>query len=115
MDERHRLGVDLEGRDNQHIPISGDGALLSPPLHGLPTENAHEWHNYFKRYISYKRLSSIQQLELFKVLLRDTAATSFACLDPDAQQEVEKVEKWFNNVYKFPSRQKYKVGHQLFI
>jgi len=112
-DERHRIGVDLQGRDN-HTPISGDGALLPPPFHGLPTENAHEWHNYFKRYITYKRLSPVQQLELFTVLLRGPAAASFAGLDPDAQQDVEKVEKWFNNVYKFPSRQKYKVGHQLF-
>ena len=106
-DERHR-------RDNQYVPITGDGALLPPPFHGLPSENAHDWHSYFKRYISYKRLSPDQTLELFKVLLRGPAATSFAGLEAEAQSDPVQVEKWFNNVYKFPPRQKYKVGHQLF-
>ena len=113
-DSRHRLGADVDPGANNHAPISGDGALLPPPFHGLPSENAHEWHNYFRRYTSYKRTSPEQALELFKVLLRGPAATSFACLDPEHQRDVERVEKWFNDVYKFPPRQKYKVGHQLF-
>jgi hypothetical protein len=113
-DRRHRLGGVQDGLPIHQGPISGDGALLPPPFHGYPTENAHEWHDYFKRYIDYKRLSPQQTLELFKVLLRGPAATSFACLSEDDQRKVEEVEKWFNDTYKFPPRQKYKIGHQLF-
>ena len=112
--ERHYFGADDDRGPNNQVPLSGDGALLPPPFHGLPSENPHEWHNYFRRYISYKRTSPEQALELFKVLLRGAAATSFACLEPEHQRDAERVEKWFNDVYKFPPRQKYKVGHQLF-
>jgi len=95
--------------------VTGDGALLPPPFHGLPSENVHEWNDYFTRYIRYKRLNADQALELFVVLLRGSAATAFSTLDEAAQSDHAKVSRWFDDRYKFSPRRKFKLGQELFL
>jgi hypothetical protein len=98
-----------------HSSISGDGALIPPPFYGLPTENAHEWSNYFTRYVKYKRLDAEQALELFVVLLRGSAATAFSTLDAATQSNHVKVGKWFDDRYKFSPRRKFQLGQELLL
>jgi hypothetical protein len=101
--------------DDNHTSISGDGALLPPPYSGLPTENAHEWYNYFVRYIKYKRLAPSAALELFTVLLRGNAAATFSTLDRDVQSNHARVSAWFNERYRYSPQRKFRLGQELFM
>ena len=101
--------------DDNHTSISGDGALLPPPFYGLPSENAHEWYNYFVRYVKYKKLSPSAALELFAVLLRGSAAAAFSTLDRYAQSNDTKVNAWFNERYRYSPQRKFRLGQELFM
>ncbi|HSN23528.1 MAG TPA: hypothetical protein VLS45_05075 [Methylomicrobium sp.] len=101
--------------DDNHTSITGDGALLPPPFFGLPSENAHEWYNYFVRYVKYKKLAPSAALELFTVLLRGNAAAAFSTLDRDVQSNHAKVNAWFNERYRYSPQRKFRLGQELFM
>jgi len=94
--------------------ITGDGALLPQPFHGLPTENVTEWTNYFKTYVCYKRLAPPEALELFKVLARGPLAAWITTLDPAVRNDPSQLSKQFYRKYLGSPTRQIRIGKDLF-
>ena len=100
--------------DAQRTTITGDGSLLPPPFHGLPTENPAEWMTYFRTYTAYKAMSPAQALQLLKVLARDSFADWIHSLAADVQDAPDQFALAFAKHYlRSPARQ-LRLGQQLF-
>ena len=65
--------------DSEHRAIS-DTVLAPKPFCGSSDQDAEQWLEYFNRYCRFRHLSARASEELFKMLLRDSAADFIACL-----------------------------------
>ena len=52
------LFANLKNEYDQRNPVTGDSSLIPPSFHGLQTENAAEWAQYFSNYITIVLTSS---------------------------------------------------------
>ena len=114
-DENTASGSEAEDMPDPETPvITGDGALLPQPFYGKTQENAEAWLSYLQRYSTYKQLTAVQTLALFKVLLRDGAG-DWLVAEPDGSKDtLDHLTAAFKARFQDNEVLKYKSARDLF-
>ena len=82
-------------RDRTPTRMSSDASFAPPPFKGLPSEDAERWLRRFRYYVEYRKLSDDEALQLFKLLLSDTAADWLESLDDAEKRSMHSLAKSF--------------------
>ena len=79
--------------------ILNEPSLTPSPFHGNGTENAQDWLDYFKRYVTFKQLNANASLALFALLMRGTANTWYSSLSNTERENYDGVLERFATKY----------------
>ena len=93
-------------------PVSmGDVTAFVKPFTGL--QQADDWLSQFQSYASVKRLTGADLIDIFKLLMRDTAALWFTSLSPTVRASPQALFKTFLARFGLSDMQKWRVEREL--
>jgi len=101
-------------RDRTPTRTSPDASFAPPPFKGLPSEDAERWLRRFTYYVEYRKLSDDEALQLFKLLLSDTAADWLESLDEADKRSTRSISKCFLNRFETSEVYRWKQASEIF-
>jgi len=93
---------------------SSDASFAPPPFKGLPSEDAERWLRRFTYYVEYRKLSDDEALQLFKLLLSDTAADWLESLDDTDKRSLRSISKCFIERFESSEVNRWKQASKIF-
>jgi hypothetical protein len=99
--------------DDNEMAAASDTAL-PPPFTGHFSQSATDWFRDFRRYADYKDLNAARRLQLFKYLIRDTAADWLDNLPAAAVADMASITAAFDERFKVPDIVQFKSTRDLF-
>ena len=102
------------GRDPTTIRMSSDASFAPPPFKGLPSEDAERWLRRFTYYVDYRKLSDDEALQLFKLLLSDTAADWLESLNDTDRHSIRSISKCFTERFETSEICRWKQASEIF-
>jgi hypothetical protein len=94
--------------------MSSDASFAPPPFKGLPSEDAERWLRRFRYYVDYRKLSDDEALQLFKLLLSDTAADWLESLDDADKRSIRSLAKCFTGRFETSEVYRWKQASEIF-
>jgi len=94
--------------------MSSDASFAPPPFKGLPSEDAERWLRRFTYYVAYRKLSDDDALQLFKLLLSDTAADWLESLDDTDKHSIRSISKCFIERFETSEVNHWKQASEIF-
>jgi len=79
---------------NVHLVLS-DAAYAPPTFNGSPTQDAERWLRRFKHYVQYRQSTEAETIQLFKLMMTDTAADWLESLPQHDRDDLESLFKAF--------------------
>ncbi|HSN24072.1 MAG TPA: hypothetical protein VLS45_07885, partial [Methylomicrobium sp.] len=101
-------------RDRTPTRNSSDASFAPPPFKGLPSEDAERWLRRFSYYVDYRKLSDDEALQLFKLLLSDTAADWLESLDDADKRSIRSIMKCFISRFETSEVYRWKQASEIF-
>ena len=96
-DGEHRRAVDgSQSTVGQMNLLFSDSSYAPPSFTGLPTQDAEKWLKKFNYYIAFRSLVPASSLQLFKLLLTDTAADWLESIPEATKTDLSLLQAAFN-------------------